>query len=393
MSTSNQVTKFESLSALIRRPEYAGRFQQIMKERSDQFISSIIQVGQTMPDVEPRSIIAAGMMAASLDLPVNKSLGFAWIVPYNIKGGGKLAQFQVGYKGYIQLGLRSGAYARMNATPINSEAINGYDDVVGEPRIDWAKLDTLKPAVGYAFGFRLTNGFGKLAVWSKAECRSHAERFSQSYRAKAAIWTEFEDQMFLKTVISNELRTWGILSVQMQRAMFVDQSAARDVDQQPQFIDGAETAGMITGDPGAGGSITDPNDERALAEAGLAPEIKSGQQSKKDDAAEILAAEQRRKAKAEASSSMAAQTQQPTQSTTPAASTSTAVSHGMSPQEIIAKGCTEHGITFEQFRKWLSPSLKDADSIATWDQLPTEKCKVLLLSGEALYDEVNSPAN
>lgn len=444
MSTTKiEVNKQENLAALIRQPAYTSRFEAVLKNRAPIFLSSLLQVGNDMPQVEPRSIIAAGMMAASLDLPINKSLGTAWIVPYKttvkidgVEVRAELAQFQIGYKGYIQLALRSGTIARMNATAINKEAIAGYDDIVGEPLIDWKKLDTTKPAVAFAFAVRLTNGFGKCAVWTVEECQAHAQKFSQSFRSGAKIWREHRDAMFLKTVISNELRTWVPLSIDIQRALFVDQSAAIDVDAETTYVDNP-FSGLIGGGSNGGGnaepgpeasatSTTSPESDAATeAEMGLGPsrsltagdggasssqpqKTQAQRNQEAEDMKALQEAEARRKQRA-------AQTAEPATTKAAAAASSNPPpkaassdrqspkpasgagpqqatrSTGLeSPQELIRKGCIEHGISFDQFRKWASEQLPNADSIADFDELPTERCKTWLYSGAALFEEVLS---
>ena len=167
----------ESLDALLKRPAYLDRFKEVMGERAMQFCSSILSVGRTMQDVEPKSIVASSMIAATLDLPIEKGLGFAWIVPYR-DGNTKYAQFQMGSKGYIQLALRTGRYERMNARSINQEAFGGFDEV-GEPKILWDKIEESKPAVGYVFAFKLITGFTKVCYWSKERVEEHASRYSQ----------------------------------------------------------------------------------------------------------------------------------------------------------------------------------------------------------------------
>lgn len=220
-----------SLAGLLKRPEYSKRFEAVLGERAAQFASSLISIGNTMKDVEPRSILGSAMIAAALDLPIDKNLGFAWIVPY--KG---VATFQMGYKGYIQLGMRSAQYKRMNATGINQEVFKGWDSV-GEPVLDWENYDPEKPIWGYFFGFELVNGFTKVAVWTKEKVHSHAQKYSQSYRAGKDIWKTQFDGMALKTVIANTLRKWGPMSVQLQRALQSDSAVIKDVDAEPSYID------------------------------------------------------------------------------------------------------------------------------------------------------------
>ena len=237
-----------TLSELLKAPAYAQRFRDVLKDRAEQFISSVLSVGNTMPDVEPKSILAAAMNAATLDLPVNKNLGFAWIVPYK-HGNQKMAQFQMGYKGFIQLALRTGQYQRLNAKPINAEAFTGYDEV-GEPIIDWDKLDETKPPIGYAIAWKLINGFTKVCYWSKAKVEAHAQRYSQAFKRDDGPWKTHELEMSLKTVIKNELSKWGILSIQLERALRTDQAVIND-DGEAAYVDAAEVkeSKLIKGEP------------------------------------------------------------------------------------------------------------------------------------------------
>ena len=259
--------KVQTLADLLKKENYRQRFEQVLGERAPQFISSILSLGATMKDVEPRSILAAAAIAAALDLPLDKNLGFAHIVPYK-KGERKYGQFQMGYKGYIQLAQRSGQYERMNAKPVNAEAYIGRD-AMGEPVIDWTKFDPAKPIAYYFFGFRSTSGFEKKACWSVAEVEFHAKRYSQAYRGGYETpWKTHFDAMALKTVISNELRKWGPLSVQIQRGISEDQSVRRDIDAEPEQPDWTDSMSAPQFDE----HKADIADAKATAtEMGLAP--------------------------------------------------------------------------------------------------------------------------
>jgi len=225
----------ETVRDYLALPAYKARFGEVLGNRAPQFMASLIQLTNdpNLAKCEPKSVIASAMIAAVLDFPIEKSLGFAHIVPY-----GGVAQFQMAAKGYVQLALRSGQYQRLNAKPVNIEAIGGYDEV-GEPEINWSLLDETKPAVGYVVAWKLVNGFVKRAYWSKAKVEDHASRFSQAYRKKKmdSPWFTNFDKMALKTVLMNELRTYGPLSVQMQVAMKHDYAVHTDVDAEPQYID------------------------------------------------------------------------------------------------------------------------------------------------------------
>lgn len=222
-----------TLKAILQEPGYLHRFEEILGKRTPQFVSSVLSVGNSLgPNCDPMSIVTSAMTAATLDLPVDKNLGFAWIVPYKGK-----AQFQMGYKGYIQLGLRTGQYERMNARLVNAEAFQGWDEV-GEPIIDWSQIDEAKPTVGYVFAFKLVNGFTKIAYWPRERVEAHAKRYSQSYGGNYdSPWKSNFDQMALKTVIKNELSKWGILSIEMQKAIKLDQAIQEGLDSDPTYLD------------------------------------------------------------------------------------------------------------------------------------------------------------
>lgn len=217
------------------QPGYRRRFEQMLGKRSTQFCASIINVAsaKNFERVQPQSIIAAAAIAATLDLPIEKSLGFAWVIPY-----GNMAQFQIGWKGVVQLAIRSGQYAKMNAFTVNAEALGGFDDV-GEPVIIWENLDETKEPVGYAFAWKLIGGFSKIVYWSKKKVEAHAKKYSQAYKAgrKDSPWFSDFDKMALKTVIMNSLRSWGILSVEMRQAVDMDQTAAIDIEASPVYLD------------------------------------------------------------------------------------------------------------------------------------------------------------
>jgi len=216
-----------ALKSLVSQPAIEKRIAEVLGKRAPQFTASMISLASDpmFRDVEPGSIISECMKAAVLDLPIEKSLGFAHIVPY----AGK-ASFQIGYKGLIQLAQRTGSYAKMNARVVNAEAFNGYDEV-GDPIIEWDKLDDTKEPVGYVFAFKTVFGFSKLVYWPIARVLAHAEKYSQAYRygkanpSKAnSPWFNQFDSMALKTAIKDGLSHWGPLSVEQtfQQALQTD---------------------------------------------------------------------------------------------------------------------------------------------------------------------------
>jgi recombination protein RecT len=254
--TSTSLQKQEeakTVAALVNRDSTRQHFERMLGKRAGQFMASIVNACSSgaLATANPRSVVAAASVAAALDLPIDKNLGFAFVIPY--KG---VAQFQLGYKGIVQLALRSGQYKRMNATPINAEAFDGYDQV-GEPKINWEKFNPTKEPIGYVAAWELVNGFTKTIFWSTEQVKDHASRYSQAFRAdkKDSPWFTSFDRMALKTVLKNGLSLWGILSIDMQRAFEHDQGMQPDIDAPISYMDGespiiepGQSMGSILGD-------------------------------------------------------------------------------------------------------------------------------------------------
>ena len=141
------------------------------------------------------------------------------------------------------MALRSGQYQTLNDFKVNKDAFISYDYKTGELKLDDSKLDEYdEDIVGYAFYFKLTSGFEKMVYWTKEKVEAHATRYSQAYKAgkKDSPWFLQFDTMALKTLISNTLRKYGILSIQMQTAIKFDQSVRSDMseDVTPEYVDG-----------------------------------------------------------------------------------------------------------------------------------------------------------
>jgi len=356
----------ETLASLLRQPNYANRFKEVLGDRAGQFVSSILSVGATMKDVEPTSIISSAMIAASLDLPINKNLGFAWIVPYVDKGV-KRAQFQMGYKGFVQLALRTGQYARMNVRPVNAEAFCGFDEV-GEPTIDWNKLDETKPEVGYVFAWRLTNGFTKVCYWSKEKVEAHAQRYSQSYRkGYESPWKTHPREMAMKTVVKNELSRWGVLSVQFQDAVEPDQ--AIDANGEVEFPD----------NPPPEPAKKPPLEIKAEAKAAAAPvaEPKPEPPKPKEQPA---ATPVPTKPPKEAPPSAPPESVQQEDPAVIVNEIDENPPDPETPQQGIGEILEAAGVTFDDFTDWLVTTgrYRDAKSMPNIEAMPFEVCKSLV---------------
>lgn len=224
-----------TMKGLLSSPAVMNRFEEVLGKRASQFTASILSLynGEKMlQKAEPMSVISSAMVAATLDLPVDKNLGYAWIVPY----GGR-AQFQLGYKGYIQLALRTGQYKFINCIPVHEGELQKWNPLTEEIEIDFEKRES-DAVIGYAAYFELLNGFRKTVYWTKAQVEKHKKKFSKSDFG----WKNDWDAMALKTVLKAILSKWGILSVEMQKAVIEDDEARERIDitdemSEPEIID------------------------------------------------------------------------------------------------------------------------------------------------------------
>lgn len=219
---------------LMKTDDVKSRFNMALGEKAPQFMISIINAvasNNRLKYCNPNSIMAAAMVAASIDLPVDSNLGFSALVPYN-----NICQFQMMYKGYIQLAIRTGAYERMNCAEVYGDELEMYNPITGECIFteDFSsckdrKSNDLNKVVGYYAWFRLKSGFVKELYMSKAEITEHAKKYSSAYRkdlyekTRTSQWSINFDTMAKKTVLKLLLSRWGVLSVNMQRAIEADQ--------------------------------------------------------------------------------------------------------------------------------------------------------------------------
>lgn len=224
------------------------RFKEVLGKKAPQFMASIVNVVSASPQLkqcQPNSIMAAAFIAASFDLPIDSNLGFAALVPYDKKfkdpatgqwSKVKLAQFQMMYKGFVQLAIRTGEYEKMNCSEVYQDEMLSYNPITGECEFvaDFSECTQRangesEKIVGYYAWFRLRSGFTKELFMSKSEVLNHAKKYSQSYRYdlndnKAnSKWSTDFDAMAKKTVIKLLLSKWGALSIEMQRAITDDQ--------------------------------------------------------------------------------------------------------------------------------------------------------------------------
>lgn len=235
------VRKVETVQSLLASPNLKGRFNDILGKKAAGFMSSIISVAnsKSLIGAEPMTIVSAAVVAATLDLPINPNLGFAYIVPYNNKRkvngkweSVKEASFQIGYKGTIQLAMRTGQYKTINATEVYKGDIKKINRFTGDIEFNEDNADTSE-IVGYLAYFKLINGFEKFFYMTKEQVESHAKRYSQTYKSEneyvrsSSKWTTDFDAMALKTVLKLLLSKYGILSIEMQTAFAADQAVIK----------------------------------------------------------------------------------------------------------------------------------------------------------------------
>jgi recombination protein RecT len=214
-----------TVKSLLSQESVKERFENILKDRAAGFMANLAVVvanNDMLAKCDPVSVISAAVISASIDLPIDPNLGFAAIVPY-----GRQAQFQIMYKGFIQLAIRSGQYLTINSAPVFEGELVKIDRVKGEFTFDYDKRTSDK-VIGYTAYFKLINGFEKTLYMTVQEVNNHGKRFSKSYQKGFGIWVDDFDSMAQKTVLKRLLSKWGILSIEMKDAIMYDQAVFKN---------------------------------------------------------------------------------------------------------------------------------------------------------------------
>lgn len=222
---------------LFGKDEVRNKFQELLGKRAPAFITSVLQIvasNDLLAKADPHSVYHSAAVAATLDLPLNNNLGFAYIVPYNQKQKDgtykQVAQFQMGYKGFIQLAQRSGQFRTISATPVYEGQLIEQNPLLGF-RFDFTKK-TSETVIGYASYFQLLNGFEKTLYMGIEDLKKHGVKYSQTYKKGFGLWKDDFDAMAIKTVLKLLLSKFAPLSVDMQRAVVTDQAIVNDADAQ-----------------------------------------------------------------------------------------------------------------------------------------------------------------
>ncbi|GJC30224.1 putative recombinase - phage associated [Acinetobacter sp. KAM398] len=256
------------------KPMVQEKLKELVGKNAPAFATSVLQIvnsNSMLVNADPQTIFSAACMAATLNLPINNNLGFAYIVPYSTDAkdanGNKIplldangnrvkkyyngkefpqyqkvveAQFQLGYKGFVQLAQRSGQFSRIAATPVYQGQLISANPLLGY-EFDWTIPSQGLP-IGYVAFFKLLNGFTAELYMSKAEIEKHAGNYSQSFKSGYGVWKDNFDAMALKTVLKLLLSKQAPLSIDMQKAQMADQAVIRDVDKDEfDYIDHQES--------------------------------------------------------------------------------------------------------------------------------------------------------
>ena len=200
------------------------------------FISAVVSAVNNNPALQEctnQSILSAALLGQSLNLSPSPQLGQYYMVPFNDKNKGKVAQFQLGYKGYIQLAIRSGQYKKLNVLAIKEGELIRFDPLNEEIEvklIDDEEAREQAETVGYYAMFEYTNGFKKAMYWSKKKMEAHALKYSKGYAAKKGFtfWEKDFDGMAFKTMLRQLISKWGIMSIEMQMAMDGDMTVINE---------------------------------------------------------------------------------------------------------------------------------------------------------------------
>ena len=227
-----KLSECKTLKDFLNHPVILEKVKSLVNKNAATFTTSIMQIVNSntmLRNAEPMSIFNAACMAATLNLPLQNGLGFAYIVPYqNRKEKKTEAQFQIGYKGFIQLAQRSGQFERLVSLPVYKKQLVKKDFINGFI-FDWEQEpENDENPVGYYAYFKLINGFSAELYMSHDDVVKHAQRYSQTFKKGFGVWHDNFESMALKTVTKLLLSKQAPLSVEMQQAVLSDQAVIKN---------------------------------------------------------------------------------------------------------------------------------------------------------------------
>lgn len=235
-NNTQQGSTVNELKLALQKDYVQEKFREVLGKKSSGFVASLLSIvtnNDLLSKAEPKSVLNAAMIAATLDLPINQNLGFAYIIPYNDrKTGTVVAQFQMGYKGFVQLGMRSEQFKTMNVTEVKEGEVKSFDRLSGDIKFEWLEEGRdSKKSIGYVAYFKLLNGFEKALYMTAEELKKHGVQYSQSAKKGYGLWNDDFDAMAKKTVLKLLLSKYAPLTTSMQTAQLADQAVIKEEDQ------------------------------------------------------------------------------------------------------------------------------------------------------------------
>ena len=218
--TENELTPLAKLTMDLNSKNWQGFIRKNITNNPMTFVNNILNIAkqnELLTKCKVDSIVFSAMKATSLNLPLDNQLGFAYVLPYK-----DVAQFQIGYKGFVQLAIRSGQFKTINATEVCDGEIKCINKFTGEFEFGEKKSDKV---VGYMAYFKLLTGFEKYFYMSVEEMQKHAKTYSMMMKYGKGLWAN-EDTfgaMAKKTCLKLLLSKYAPLSIEMQKAIEFDQ--------------------------------------------------------------------------------------------------------------------------------------------------------------------------
>ncbi len=225
-----KATGLKGFNQAIRDPKWQSYLSDVLGERKGSFINNVTALvanNSMLQNCNPATVIFTAMKATALNLPLDNNLGFAYVIPYrDNRAGTTNAQFQMGYKGFIQLAQRSNQMRTINVREVREGEFLGEDFVSGKLQFKMLPYDKRESAkvIGYVAYMELTSGFEKMDYWSVEKVKEHAQRYSKTYSQPNGVWQENFDAMAMKTVLKGLLQKYAPMNVELQKAIEADQA-------------------------------------------------------------------------------------------------------------------------------------------------------------------------
>jgi recombination protein RecT len=257
-TNNNQVSTKVSFTNFMTSNLMKAKVNEILgdEKKAARFTSSIVSAVNNNPQLrecDNMSILSGALLGDSLNLSPSPQLGNYYLVPFKDKDRGMVATFQMGYKGYIQLAIRSGQYKKLNVLAIKEGELIKYDPLNEEIEVqlieDEEQRENAK-TIGYYAMFEYTNGFKKTLYWSKKKMEKHALQYSKGYQAKKGytFWEKDFDAMAYKTMLRQLISKWGIMSIEMQNALESDMAVINE-DGTKEYFDNSEDFDIPSSQP------------------------------------------------------------------------------------------------------------------------------------------------